>query len=228
MKKPKFLESIHIGAIIRTEMNKQRLTKEMLADKTLLKKWIVRDTFKQQSIKINRLIKFSYALEVDFLQVYLQKMPFFGNSKSFEDKVRIKIDDGQISMTLSKKSRTADFTENIHIGKLLKAEAKKQSMQDALPEILFCSQNAVNRMFDNPDIDTGRLIWMSDILDYDFLRNIYLPYMAVNKEEMIANDCISDTCNVEIEPKAISIITENQMGIYEGIWSPKSKHDMSE
>jgi len=46
MKEPEFLKDIHIGEIIRAEMDKRNLTKEMLADKMHLKEWVVRDTFK--------------------------------------------------------------------------------------------------------------------------------------------------------------------------------------
>jgi len=221
MKKPEFLKSIHIGNIIRLEMNKRKITNKILAEKIDRTERIVRNIFKQQSIRINRLIDFSYIIGVDFLQVYLQKMPSFGNYKPVEDEININIDDGQISMILSKKSRTADFTQDIHIGKLLKAEAKKQNMRDALPNIFSCSQSAVNRMFDNPDIDMERLVWMSYILNYDFLRNVYQPYMAVDENEMIANECIAEPCIIKINPKTASIITENRIGIYEGIWSPK-------
>ena len=205
-------------------MKKHRITEETLVNTTSFTKWIIRDTFKQKSIKINKLIDFSYALAENLLDVYLREMPSFGKPKQFDDKVIIRIIDGQTCVIPSTKSKTADFTQDIHIGKLLQAEAKRQNMQDALPDILYCSQSAVNRMFYNPDIDTGRLIWMSYILDYDFIRNIYLPCMAVN-EKMTANDCIADPCIITIKPNTITITTEKQMGIYDGMWSLREKCD---
>ena len=162
--KPDFLKSIQIGKILREETEKRRLTKKILAERMKLKVWVIRDSFKLENIKINRLIAFSYAIGVDFLQVYLQKMPPFPNTKHFEDEVTIEINNGQFSITPSKRSRTADFTKYIHIGKILKAEAKKQQIIDLLPQIFCCSQSAINRMFNSPDIDMVRLVEMSYLL----------------------------------------------------------------
>ena len=134
-------------------------------------------------------------------------MPAFANTKSFEDAVIIEIVNGQGVVTLSKRSRTADFTQFIHIGKLLKAEANRQKIiEETLADKLCCSQDAISRMYGNPDIDTMRLIDTSYVLNYDFIRNIYLPYMAVNENEMIANECISDPCTIKFKPKIISVI----------------------
>jgi len=133
-------------------MKKRRITENRLVNLTSFTKWIIRDTFKQKSIKINRLIVFSYALKVNLLDVYLKKMPSFGNTIHYDDEAIIENIDGQLSMILSKKNRTASFTENIHIGELLKAETKKQSMQDALSNIFNCSQSAVNHNCPNNSI----------------------------------------------------------------------------
>jgi hypothetical protein len=224
MKHPKLLKDIHIGKIIRAETNKRCLTENMLAEKlNLLKiadevkftKWIVRDTFKQESIKINRLIAFSYALSVNFLQIYLQKMPVFGKLQSFEDEVIININDEQMTITPSKKNRTADFIQTIHIGQLLKAEAEKQNISaEFLAEIHCCTKSAIYRMYDNPDINTEVLISMSYTLNYDFIRNIYLPYMCVDENEVIANECIPNFCTIKGNPHAISVITEKKTTIY--------------
>jgi hypothetical protein len=221
MKHPEFLKKIHIEKIILAEMEKRHLTKEILAERMNLEKWIIRDALKQSSIKINRLIKFSYAIGFNFLLVYLKEMPMFANTKHFEDEASLDIIDGQAVITLSKKSRTTDFLQSIHIGHILKAEAKRQGIQDLLPNLCYCSQSVINRIFGNPDIYIEDLIQMSYILQYDFLRNIYLPYMAVDKNEMIANECITSPCRFKIKPKTLSIFTEKQIGIYDGDWSPR-------
>jgi len=217
VKKPEFLKNVHIGKIIRTEMEKRHLTKEMIAERMKLQVWVIRDTFKQKSIKINRLIAFSYAIGVDFLQVYLKEMRSFANTKHFADEVIVKVVNGQLSVTPSKRSRTADFTNHIHIGKISKEEAKRLKMLDLLPRLLNTSQSAINRMFNNPDIDTARLVWLSYLLNCDFIRNVYLPCMAVNENEMIANDSISDSFTIKINPKTVSVITESQTRIYHSI-----------
>jgi len=222
MKHPEFLKNIHIGEIIRAEMKRKHLTLQILAEKLHLEKWIIRELLQQKSIKINRLIDISYAMKINFLQIYLQEMLEFENLKLFEDEVTIKIIDSQASIVLSKRSKTAAFTQSIHIGSILKMETKKQQVsKKILSEILCCSQSAIDRMFLKPDIDTKRLILMSFILKYNFIHNIYMPYMAVNENEMNANDCISEFCTIIIKPKTVSIFNRIQTGIYHGIWSQK-------
>ena len=220
MKHPEFLKNIHIGEIIRTEMEKHHLTKEILAEKLHLEKWVVRDTFKQKSIKINRLIEFSYAIGVNLLYVYLQEMPSFGKLEHFRDEVIIKIIEGQIYVIPSKRSRTADFTQDIHIGNLVKTEAKKQNMhEEILSKMCCCSQSTISRAFDKPDVDTELLIRASYALNCDFIRNIYLPYVAVNDTKMIANECIVNPFIIAISPKIITVTAGNRMGIYQGFWT---------
>jgi len=95
MKQTEFLKYINIGKIIQAEMRKRNLIKdiETIAEKANLTKWIIKNTFRQEVIKINRLIKLSYATEIDFLQVYLQQMSPIGNTKYIEDEVIIEYND---------------------------------------------------------------------------------------------------------------------------------------
>ena len=221
MKEPNFLKNIYIGEVIRTEMEKRNITKEALAKKMNRTERTVRNLFRRKSIKINRLIELSHLIGVNFLQVYLQKMSSFDNTIYYEDAVIIDFRNG-ITIIPSKKSRTADFTQNIHIGNLLKAEVDRQKMkEEPLSKMCCCSQSTISRSFDKPDIDTELLIRASYALNYDFIRNIYMPYMAVNEDERIANDCIADIQTIKITLKTISIITEKQIGFYHGFWDPK-------
>jgi len=149
-------------------------------------------------------------------------MPLLGKPEHFEDKVIIKIIEGKICLIPSKRSRTADFTQNIHIGNLLKAEAKRQKMtEETLSEMCLSTQSTMSRALGKPDIDTELLIRASYALNYDFLRNVYLPCMAVKENEMIANDYIDDPCIITIHSKTINSIAGKQMHIYDGIWLPK-------
>ena len=224
MKHTEFLKQIHIGRIIRKEMKQHHVTEAVLAEKINLTKWAIRKIFQQKSIKINRLIEFSYVLGVNFLHVYLQAMPVFDNSVTYEDEVIIKIIDKQTSISIAKGSKNTDFLKFIHIGKILKAEAIKQNIsEENLATILCCSQSAISRIFHNPDIETERLMKLSYALNYDFISNIYLPYMVVNENTMTSNDCISDYCIIKINPKTISLINEKQIGIYYGNWTINNK-----
>jgi hypothetical protein len=155
-------------------------------------------------------------------------MPLFEDSEPYEDDVIIKIIDNQIFINQAKGCRSTDFLKSIHIGKILKTETIKQHIsEENLATIICCTQSAISRMFHNPDIDIERLIKISYKLNYDFIRNIYLPYMSVNEDTMTSNECISDGCIIKINPKTISVINEKQTGIYYGNWSKNEKSFVS-
>jgi len=215
MKPPEFLKKIHIGEIIRAEMKQRHLTDVVLAEKLGCTKWMVRKLLKHKSIKINKLIELSYAIGVNLLLSYLNEMPLFKNTKTTDDEVIIKIINKQIVLIPAKKVRTTEFLQSIHIGRILKKESKIQKVTEkTLSNVLRCTQSTVNRIFSYPDIDIERLILMSYKLNYDFIRNIYLTYMAIDENEMIANDIILDGCIVKINLKTVSIITEKDTVIF--------------
>jgi ribosome-binding protein aMBF1 (putative translation factor) len=220
MQIPEFLQEIHIGKIIHAEMKQRHLTNKMLADKIDDSRWVVRKLFQQKSIKINKLIEISYAMGINLLDVYLREMPLLGNTESFADEIKIIIINEQVSIIPSKRSRSAHFLSSIHIGKIIKQEIQKQNiMEKTLSDTLSCSQSTVSRIFSEPDIDIERLILFSYQLDYDFIRNIYLPYIGVDEKEMIANDMLSNTCEISINSKSASVITEKRCLIYHVISS---------
>ncbi|MCL1851169.1 MAG: hypothetical protein FWF70_07215 [Bacteroidetes bacterium] len=205
-------------------MKQHHFSEVVLAEKLNLTKWAIRKLFQQKSIRINRLIEISYILGVNFLHVYLQKMPLFENSEYYEDDVIIKIVDNQVFINPAKGSRNPDFLKSIHIGKILKTETLKQHIsEENLAPVICCTQSAISRIFHNHDIDIERLIKISYKLNYDFIRNVYLPYMSVNGNIMTSNDCIFDNCIIKINPKTISIINEKQTGIYHGDWEKKKR-----
>jgi hypothetical protein len=227
MKEIEFLDTVNIGSDIRTEMERQHLTARMFADKSNTPQWILTEALAQKDIKVNLLIDFSYTLEIDLFHNYLQYMPLFDNHTVSEDEMFISIQNGQATIIPSKRCRTADFTQLIHIGNLLKDETERQNIsRKHLSKILCCEISAIRRMFLNPNIGMERLVKMSYILNYDFIRRVYMPYMAVNKSEPIANDYISDAL-ITINPKTVSIAKENEIVFYQNYLTVK-KNDAHE
>ena len=225
MKQPEFLKKIHIGEIIRAEMKQHHLTDIMLANKIGLSKWGVSKMLKHKSLKVNKIIELSYAIGVNLLHSYLKGMPVLKNTETSDDEIIIKIINEQVVIIPSKKIRTSEFLQSVHIGKILKKEVKYQKItEEALSKVLCCTQSTVSRIFTHPDIDIERLILLSYKLNCDFIRNIYLPFMAVDENEMITNDIISDGCSIKINPKAVSIITEKQPVVYLNAAAPNGKN----
>jgi len=215
MKKPEFLKKIHIGKIISTVMKQRNLTIIILAERIGTTKCSVNRMLKQKSLKINRIIEVSYALGENLLHYYLNEMPLLMNTETNDDEIIIKIKKDNVVVTPSKKIRTTEFLQFIHIGKILKEESKKQKVSETtLSNIIYRTQSTVSRIFKDSDIDIERLILSSYYLNYDFIRNIYLPFMAVDTNKMIANDIIFEGCTIKVNPKKVSIITERQTVTY--------------
>jgi len=146
MKQPEFLKKIHIGKIISTEMKQRNLTEIILADKIGRTKWVVRKMIHQKSLKINKLVELSYAIGVNLLYFYLKEMPLLKNTETIDDEIIIKIIKEQVVLIPSKKTRTTEFLHSIHIGKILKKEAKIQKVTEkTLSNVLCCSQSTVSK-----------------------------------------------------------------------------------
>jgi len=215
MKQPQFLKNIHIGEIIRAAMKKRCLTDIMLAERIGLTKWGVTKMLKQKSLKINKIIELSYIIGVNLLHTYTKEMPLLKNSEMYEDEIINKVENEQLVVIPSKKVRTSEFLPFIHIGNILKKESKIQKVTETtLSKVICRTQSTTSRIFKYPDIDIERLILISFKLNFDFIRNIYLPYMAVDENDTIANDIFSDECIIKINPKKITIITEKQTITY--------------
>ena len=210
-----FLKNIHIGKIIHNEVKQQKITDTTLADKLNGTKCAIRKLFKQKSIHINKLIEISYLLGVNLLYVYNHVLLLEEKPEFHEDEVTIKIVKEQISLIPAKKQRAFYFLQSIHIGELVKREAKQQNVTEVeLANALFCSPSTISRIFYEPDIDTERLIRLSEKLKYDFIGNIYLPYMAINEPKTIANDFITNECIISVKPQQITVATEKQTIFY--------------
>lgn len=90
-----------------------------------------------------------------------------------------------------------DF-KNIHIGQLIDARIKKRGMTYAeFARHLCIERTTVYNIIRSKSIDTERLIRIGQILDYDFLRNVYL---SVGDEPATSDK----TLKIEIDGREIS------------------------
>lgn len=98
-----------------------------------------------------------------------------------------------------------DF-RNIHIGELIDARIRECGMSYAeFARRLCVERTTVYNIVRSKSIDTERLIRISNILRYDFLRNVYLSYceqsqpslnIEINGKEIIP--CGLDSCDLKI------------------------------
>lgn len=65
--------------------------------------------------------------------------------------------------------------KNIYIGKLIKERVDElQIPYSKFARMINCSRAGLYRIFENKSIDIERLVCISNVLEYDFIREIYL------------------------------------------------------
>lgn len=66
------------------------------------------------------------------------------------------------------------YSKKIHIGQLIDGQIKRRGMSYAhFARQLHCDRTTVYNIIRAKSIDTDRLMRISDILDYDFIGNVY-------------------------------------------------------
>jgi transcriptional regulator with XRE-family HTH domain len=69
-----------------------------------------------------------------------------------------------------------DRLKNIHIGKIIKDKVNKRKISVAeFARRINCERATVYYIFTQKSIDIERLIRISEVLEYDFITEIYLP-----------------------------------------------------
>lgn len=65
--------------------------------------------------------------------------------------------------------------KNIYIGKLIKERVDElQIPYSKFARMIHCSRAGLYRIFENKSIDIERLVYISHVLEYDFIREVYL------------------------------------------------------
>lgn len=69
---------------------------------------------------------------------------------------------------------------NIYIGRLIQEKVEERNMSYAeFARQIHCGRPNVYRIFNSKSIDVERLLLISEVLDYDFIHEVYFPeYMT--------------------------------------------------
>lgn len=67
--------------------------------------------------------------------------------------------------------------KDIYIGKLIQQKIDEQHLTySEFARMIHCSRTTLYSIFNSKSIDTERLMYISKVLDYDFIREIYLKH----------------------------------------------------
>nr|WP_276966574.1 transposase [Chryseobacterium sp.] len=69
--------------------------------------------------------------------------------------------------------------KNIHIGKIIRQKAEEKGIETKrIQNFLNCSENEIQKMYENPSIETDLLLRWSKLLKYDFFR-VYVQHIIL-------------------------------------------------
>lgn len=93
--------------------------------------------------------------------------------------------------------------EEIHIGKLIEEQMKKKKYSTAkLADALGCKRQNIYGIYKRKSIDTNLLVRISQLLEYDFLTNVYGPLMPASSIQVsLVFKIEGGECTVETAPQ---------------------------
>ncbi|MCL2041603.1 MAG: helix-turn-helix domain-containing protein [Bacteroidales bacterium] len=185
MKKDDHLKYLYIGAMIKEVARRKGVSSGTLAH--LIGKYMenVSEIYKLDDMDSEDVVKISYLLEYNLLEIiskkYLPHLPFTGHSPNQESYcMNLDIKTGVISA--NRNIGNCIFLKKIHIGQYIRKIAKKNgwNTQEDMAELLQCSQSNVSYLYKQKSLKLTTLIHLSEVLQYNFIAEVYLSQMFSN------------------------------------------------
>jgi transcriptional regulator with XRE-family HTH domain len=148
---------LNIGDLIRNYLKTHHLTQHQFAEDIGLSKSKVDRLFQSRTIDTSLLVVISKALKYNFFALYA------GDSRN---------------------DNNCETIENIHIGKLIELKLKESNLSQAqLAERLKMNQPVVSKLIKKESVDTGRLVELCHVFDYNFFQDYYYrPNRLIDEE----------------------------------------------
>jgi len=100
---------------------------------------------------------------------------------------------------------THKLLEKIHIGQYIREVAKKREWNEQdFAKQLYCSQSTVNDIYRRKSLKVKKLIQISNVLQYNFIANIYLALT-----DIVAFTNTLENCMITLTPQQIRITNLN-------------------
>ena len=149
---------LNIGDVIRNYLKTHHLTQHQFAEDIGLSKSKVDRLFQSRTIDTSLLVVISKALKYNFFALYA------GDARN---------------------DNNCETIENIHIGKLIELKLKESNLSQAqLAERLKMNQPVVSKLIKKESVDTGRLVELCHVFDYNFFQDYYYrPNRLIDEEK---------------------------------------------
>ena len=212
MKQNNFLEDLHIGEIIKEIAQQKNITSVKIATAINRYQQNSNKIFKLNDMNVEDVIILSFFLEINILSIiarkYLTHLPLATSSFETEfNEIRIVINNRQSKQISILNTR--ELLEKIHIGQYIRKIAKKKELNEQnLAKQLDCSQSTVNDIYKRKSLKVKKLIQISNVLQYNFIANIYLSLI-----DIVAFTNTLANCIITLTPQQIHITNLNDKAI---------------
>jgi transcriptional regulator with XRE-family HTH domain len=178
-----FLKDLHIGSIIKEIALQKGISSKKIVAVIRRYQQNADKIFKINDMDIEDIIYISYLLEYNILEFLVKKyVSHLPCSKHFNDAdaCLLKIDMRTQRVTVSPAINNCDFLKNIHIGQCIKKIAQQNGWNEQeLAKRLHCTQSSVSDLYNRKSLKTKALIQISNLLQYHFIAEIYLPQIVI-------------------------------------------------
>ena len=194
MKHDDFLRDLHTGNIIKEIAKQKGISSNEIA---IVMNRYQRNTcrvFKLKDMDIEDIVQISYLLEYNILnfivQKYLSHLP--NNSKlPYSESYFLRIDMRTQRVTTSEVFNNCNFLKDIYIGQHIRKISQKMGWHGKeMAKQLQCSQGAISHLYNSKSLKLKTLIRISEVLQYNFIAELYLSQMAIAPSLDKFDDCI--------------------------------------
>ena len=202
------LKDLHIGKIIKEIAQQKSFSSKQIAEVICRYQQNADKIFRLEDMDIGDIVRISYLLEYNILvplaEKYLSHLPVNAHITDTESCL-LKIDMKTRRVITKNVLYNCDFLKDIDIGQHIKEIAEKKGYTGKdVAKHLCCVHSTVSKLYVSKSLKIKKLIHISNILQYNFIAEVYLSQMCVFPFLDMFDDCI-----IALHPQQVRIFSPN-------------------
>ena len=202
------LKDLHIGKIIKEIAQQKGVSSKQIAAVIRRYETNADKIFRLEDMDIEDIVRISYLLEYNLLaplvKEYLPHFPVNDNIMNAESCL-LKIDMRTRRVITDDVLYNCDFLKDIYIGKHIRAIAEEKGYtEEDVAKRLYCVHSTISNLYLYKSLKIKKLVKISNILQYNFIAELYLSKMVILSSWDKFDDCI-----IVLSPQQVRILNPN-------------------
>jgi len=189
-----FLPDLHIGKFIKEIAYQNGVSSQNIADAICRYQKNASRIFKLNDMDVEDVIRISYLLKYNILNVIAKKyLSHIHHSSNFtsSEPYFLRIDMRNRCVVSYETSNNYGFLKNIKIGQHVREIASIKGLQGQdVAKKLQCSHGTITNLYKSKSLKVKTLIKVSEVLQYNFIAELYLSQMAIVPSLDKFDDCV--------------------------------------